>query len=99
LQQELAALPLHQHTAHLALWGRARGYWFNDVTPELLQLETSLWQHTEALEDSFTLPQLQTDIHVWWAAATCTPWNGQRTGNSNGLFPGRIASLSPYRRR
>jgi hypothetical protein len=62
LQQELAALPLHQHTAHLALWGRARGYWFNDVTPELLQLETSLWRHTEALEDSFTLPQLQTDV-------------------------------------
>ncbi|MGH8655745.1 MAG: amino acid adenylation domain-containing protein [Gammaproteobacteria bacterium] len=67
LEIELQALPEEAWSAHVAAWGRARGYWFNDISPELLRMDVALWRHIEVLEDSFTPPCLRAPLHVWWA--------------------------------
>ncbi|MGH8627283.1 MAG: non-ribosomal peptide synthetase, partial [Gammaproteobacteria bacterium] len=68
LEAAVVLLPVEEQPAYLARWGQERGYWFNDISPELLRLESQLWRHTEVLEDSFTLPQLRAPLHVWWAS-------------------------------
>ncbi|MGH6840658.1 MAG: thioesterase domain-containing protein, partial [Methylocella sp.] len=84
-QASLAALPdresseLEQILSHAkpaarpaaaALWGREKGLWFNHVSPEALRLETSLWRHVAAIEDTFQPPRFAGSLHVWWAKAS-----------------------------
>ncbi len=67
LDTELKSLPPEEQPAYVARWGQERGYWFNELSPELLRIESQLWRHTEVVEDSFALPQLDAPLHVWWA--------------------------------
>ncbi|SFK58268.1 non-ribosomal peptide synthetase [Methylocapsa palsarum] len=70
LEQHLAQAPIPHWPARAALWGHERGLWFAGAPIESLRLETSLWRHGAAIEDTFSEPALRASLNVWWATAT-----------------------------
>ncbi|MCI0601113.1 MAG: hypothetical protein L0Y60_16675 [Beijerinckiaceae bacterium] len=67
LSQFLTGVPSQDRPASAALWGHEKGLWFSQLPVGVLKLETSLWRHFDAIEDSFEAPHFDGDIHLWWA--------------------------------
>ncbi|WP_198017230.1 non-ribosomal peptide synthetase [Methylocapsa acidiphila] len=62
-----ARVPCAERAATAALWGREKGLWLNEASIEALSLETKLWRHVAALEDTFAPPRFAGDLHLWLA--------------------------------
>ncbi|MCI0736829.1 MAG: amino acid adenylation domain-containing protein [Beijerinckiaceae bacterium] len=67
LEKSLAGVPSQDRPASAALWGHEKGLWFSQLPVGVFRLETSLWRHFDAIEDSFEAPRFDGDIHLWWA--------------------------------
>ena len=73
LEHILSGISHSERPARVALWGRERGLWLNEISIEILRLETSLWRHVAAIEDTFVAPRFAGDLHVWWARNSAGP--------------------------
>jgi amino acid adenylation domain-containing protein len=70
LEHLLKSVPPGERPAAAALWGHERGRWFKHIPEESLRLETSLWRHVCAIEDTFQPPRYAGDLHIFWAKAS-----------------------------
>ncbi len=70
LEQLLASVALQERPASAALWGHEKGLWFQQLPASVLRLETSLWRHLDAIEDSFEAPRFTGKIHLWRASGS-----------------------------
>jgi amino acid adenylation domain-containing protein len=67
IENVLTGLAPLDRPAAAAIWGHEKGLWLTDIPIDALRLETSLWRHVAAIEDTFRSPCFAGNLHVWWA--------------------------------